>query len=412
MGITVETGEHKLETFENADLIILSPGVPHTISPILSALKKGVPITGEIQFASDYIKEPIIAITGTNGKTTVTTLIGEMLKKSGLKVFTGGNIGTPLIEYVNDNIKADVIVLEVSSFQLDTITTFNPKVSVLLNISKDHLDRYDTYQDYILSKSKIFKNNSTKSVAVVSGKDANVRKIAEKLKGDVLFFNGKKEDEKGASYKENKIILNMLDGKIKELTTTDIKIAGHHNIENIAAAALAALKVGGKISAIEETIKDFKGLPHRVEFVTTINNINFYNDSKATNTGAVETALKCFDTPIILIMGGRKKGGGYSSLHKSIQKNVKKIFAIGEAKELIYSDLINIVPVTCLPTLNEAVKQAFQNAVSKDIILLSPSCSSFDSYTSYVQRGEDFCSIVQGLKMENINSKKDREILT
>ena len=385
MGISMELGQHKIETFESADLIIISPGVPHTILPIKKAGLKGVPVWGEIELASRFIKEPIVAVTGTNGKTTTTTLLGEMLKKSGLTVFVGGNIGNPLIDYVDKEEKVDILIIEVSSFQLDTIDTFRPKVGILLNIAEDHLDRYPDFAAYAKSKMRVFENQQENDTAVYNASDPYICSLCKNIKARKLLFNN------------NTINNATIEKNFKSLDFTDISLPGKHNIENAYAASLAALATGGTIEGVQSALNNFKGLPHRLEYVATINNVNFFDDSKATNVDAVARALESFNTPVILIMGGRDKGSNFHILKDLVRQHIKKIIAMGEAKEDIKSALGHITSIRIASSMDDAVSSAYHAASPGDVVLLSPACASFDMYTSYAHRGEDFCKAVNEL---------------
>jgi len=309
LGVHLEIGYHKPESFEQADMIILSPGVPHTIAPVKKAKAKGISVIGEIEMASRFIKEPIVAVTGTNGKTTTTTLLGEMLTQSGFKVFVGGNIGNPLIDYAGSPEKADIIVAEISSFQLDTIETFRPKVGVLLNIAEDHMDRYKDFNDYARSKCRIFENQKSSDVAVFNGADPTTRSICRNIISKKLVFsnNGNldsKEPGNNALISKTNILFTINNKKAESLEISSIKLPGSHNLENVAASGLAAFAAGGSFKGIQLAISSFKGLPHRFEYVTTINGVQYFNDSKATNAHAVEKALHAFQRACCSDHGG------------------------------------------------------------------------------------------------------------
>ena len=394
-GIKTEPGCHRMETFENADLIILSPGVPSTIPQIKRAEEKNIPVWGEIELASRFIKEPIIGITGTNGKTTTTTLLGQMLKNSGFKVFVGGNIGTPLMEYVSRGEKADIIVAELSSFQLDTIDEFRPVVSLLLNVSEDHLDRYTDMASYAESKGRIFKNQTKEDVAILNGSDPYVKQLAKGIKPKKKFFYTSINNSGGDGGQENFFDNNMKN----KIDFSGYHLIGRHNMENAMAAAMAAMAVNGTLKGIQSALNNFKGLPHRLEHVAVINNISFFDDSKATNVDAVKRALQAFDEPVVLIMGGRDKGGGYEELLCYKGKPIKEVIVMGEAKEKIRSAFENTIAIQSVSSMETAVASAYACADSGDIILLSPACSSFDMFESYTHRGEQFKKAV--LKIEN-----------
>ncbi|MBT8358622.1 MAG: UDP-N-acetylmuramoyl-L-alanine--D-glutamate ligase [Deltaproteobacteria bacterium] len=402
LGINMELGGHKNTTFENAELIVLSPGVPHTISQLQRARDKGVKVIGEIELASKFIDQPIVAITGTNGKTTTTTLLGDMLISSGFKVFVGGNIGSPLIGYVDRNKKAEIIVLEVSSFQLDTIESFKPKVSVMLNITKDHLDRYPDFDAYVKSKCRIFVNQDNTDTAVLNGFDPVIRKCTENISSRKLFFSSRQENEEGTTVNGKSINLFFKSsykpkGPVTiDLTNTEIK--GKHDIENACAASLAALSVGGTPNGLQTALNSFKGLSHRLEYVSTVNDVEYFNDSKATNVDAVVRALEYFSGRVILIMGGRSKEADFNSLRGTVRHLAKMIIALGESKEKIVSSFNDILPVGTASTMRDAVYKAWEEAKPGDVVLLSPACSSFDMYEDYAHRGKVYCEAVKSLE--------------
>ncbi len=397
MGITLELGPHKDETFCRFDLVVLSPGVPHTIGPLERARKAKIPVIGELELAARYIEEPIIAISGTNGKTTTTTLVGEMLKASDLKVFVGGNIGYPLIDYVNSGGNADVIVVEISSFQLDTMESFRPKVGVLLNVTEDHLDRYSGFKGYVESKARLFENQQDTDVAILNRADPVTGNLEPAIRAQRLFFNVNSDASDGIEIRKDRMICRIAGRDPVEFGLANFKVKGVHNLENAAAASLAALAAGAKVSGIQSGLDTFKGLPHRLEHVKTVSGVQYFNDSKATNVGAVIRSVQSFDSPVILIMGGRDKGGSYDGLVELTGKRVKKLIAIGEASEKILTVLGSVTDSDGAKDLVEAVHLAQQAAVSGDVVVLSPACSSFDMFNDYAQRGEVFCRAVEGL---------------
>jgi UDP-N-acetylmuramoylalanine--D-glutamate ligase len=404
LGVSLELGGHKTESFVGADLVVVSPGVPERISPLKAAAQSGVPIIGEIELASRFIGEPIAAITGTNGKTTTTSLVGEMLKASGRKVYVGGNIGAPLIDYVSAGVDADVVVAEVSSFQLDTIDQFRPNVGALLNITEDHLDRYNHFNDYVRSKGQLFRNQLKTDAAILNGMDPVVRRLEPFITSQKLYFRvgeGRRELEPEAVHGavvEDRELICILPSKGKTVfDLSGLKLKGKHNLENVGAAALTALFAGGSRAGIQAALDRFEGLPHRLELVGTINDVDYYNDSKATNVDAVRGALESFDRPVILLMGGRNKGGGYSSLEKLIKGRVKRLVVFGEARETILSALGHLKPSEKRKDLVAAVNLAHQQAASGDVVLLAPGCSSFDMYANYAERGQAFCTAVEKL---------------
>ena len=410
LGVIMELGKHDIKTFERADLIVLSPGVPHTIPPIQRAMAKGVPILGEFELAARYIREPIIAVSGTNGKTTTTTLLGSMLENSGIKVFVGGNIGNPLIDYADKTGTADMVVAEVSSFQLDTIETFRPRVGVLLNITEDHLNRYPDFKSYARSKGRLFENQQHSDFAVLNGSDPIIGSVTQDLHARKLLFchqeNSMGKDRAAAlihtgdSSTPAIITIGMKAHQKISLNLSGTHFPGRHNLENAAAASLAALAAGATPEGVQSALNDFKGLSHRIEYIATIDHVRFFNDSKATNVDAVIRAVETFENPIVLIMGGRDKGGDFRKLSEPIRHHIKKLILMGEAKHKIKSVLKDAYRqiVQTESSMEAAVISAYHAASPGDIVLLSPACSSFDMYGSYAERGEDFRRAVGKLK--------------
>ncbi len=429
IGIKTEIGYHNIETFENAEKIIVSPGIALDNKYLSAAAEKGVPISGELDIAAEFIDIPVLAITGTNGKTTVTTLASEMLRASGLKVFTCGNIGTPIVDYLMGKKEADVIVVEVSSFQLDTSDKFSPDVGVLLNITEDHIDRYEDFSAYSASKWSLFKNQTIDNVAIINASIKGVDKHLADLKSVPVFFGIENHDNmelepKRAIINSDKIIINNIPdmmtgsglacrhnecmdyGRIGDYTV-DISrtpLKGWHNKENIAAASLACISLGGSIEGIETAINAFSGLSHRIEYAGTLNGVDYIDDSKATNPDAVVKALESFNNDIILILGGRSKGTDFCYMADAVKKRVKKIIAMGESRKEINQALSVVCGVLFADSMKDAVDIAYETALPGDVVLLSPACSSFDMYDSYAERGDDFVFNLKAKKQEIRNS--------
>lgn len=416
-GVRLELGGSRPQSFETADLVVISPGVPHDAAPIDRCRELGIPVVGEVELAARFIKEPIVAITGTNGKTTTTTLVGEMLKRSGIDVFVGGNIGTPLIRYVDSGEKAEVVVAEISSFQLDTIDRFRPKVAVLLNIAEDHLDRYPDFDAYVRSKGRIFENQGFADFAVLNGSDSRVAETAKDIVCRKLFFCRagavpRPAGAEGAVVTDEAIVFHTRlwrperhSDTAKTRDTTEaaiprsaIKLFGRHNIENAAAAALAALAAGGRPTAVTATLQQFGGLPHRLEFVAAIAGVRYFDDSKATNIDAVLRAIECFSAPIVLLLGGRNKRGDFRLLKKSLSRHVKQVVLFGEAGDEIGAALDGAATASRAGSMAEVVATASRIASAGDVVLLSPGCASFDMYENYARRGEDFRRNVEKLE--------------
>lgn len=403
LNVTLALGGHGDDIFAPAGMVVLSPGVPHTLAPLARVRKRGIPVIGEVELASRFIQAPIVAVTGTNGKTTTTELLGRMLTASGLNVFVGGNIGNPLIEAVDCHTPPDVVVAEISSFQLDTIQTFRPHVAVLLNISPDHLDRYSDITAYAASKGRVFANQGPEDFAVCHGNDPLVQQQCGTTDARVLNFfveppqNGQPGEGAIITPKQIAIAIpGMLKGRIG---LARVGLIGPHNRENIAAAGLAALAAGGSLDGIQNALDEFKALAHRLEPVGRVGGVRFVNDSKATNVDAVARALECFSRPVVLIMGGRNKGYDFSALDRQVRKHVKKLIVIGESRHQI-SEALGQAPqqgVEEASDLAAAVQQAFAAAGSGDTVLLSPACASFDMFGSYAERGDTFRQLVGAL---------------
>ena len=397
LGVSLELGGHMAETFTGADLIVMSPGVPETIPPVLSAAAAGVPVTGEIELAATCIETPILAVTGTNGKTTTCELTAAMLARSGRKVFLGGNIGNPLINYPDQDETADVLVIEISSFQLDTISTFRPTVGVMLNISPDHLDRYADFEAYAASKMRLFENQRESDTAILNTSDPVINRLSTDLSAQKLNYPRLKGQQNGAVLENNRISLSGMSDPGAHIDLKSFRLVGQHNRENACAAALSALSAGGSLAGIQSVINEFKGLPHRMEWVANIDGVDYLNDSKATNVDSVARALECFEGPTVLIMGGLDKGGNFKSLVQLVANRCRLLIVCGEAADLIRAALENVVAVRKTDRLAEAAILAHREAKRGDTVLLSPGCASFDHYNNYRERGNDFKSAVRSL---------------
>jgi UDP-N-acetylmuramoylalanine--D-glutamate ligase len=389
MDISTEWNGHQTETFLKQDIIVVSPGVDLSIDPIQKAIKDGVRIISEIELAYHFIRVPIIAVTGTNGKTTTTWLIGEMLKEGGKKVGVGGNVGEPLILFADGRDRWEVLVVEISSFQLEAIEDFRPRISVLLNITEDHLDRYPSYTDYIEAKVRIFANQNSGDLAILNRDDPIVMQFREKVKAKKVLFSSSEKLDEGAFSNGRKIFLR-LGGKGEEYSLAKAPLKGIHNVENMMAALTAARIFGCSKRAIQGVLNRFEGLEHRLEFVREIGGVRFYNDSKGTNVGSVVKSLQSFSEPVILIAGGKDKNGDLSPLEELIQERVKHLILIGEARERMNRELGGLTDTVMAKTMEEAVLLGHQKAKAGEVVLLSPGCSSFDMFKDYKERGKVF----------------------
>ncbi|MBW2323278.1 MAG: UDP-N-acetylmuramoyl-L-alanine--D-glutamate ligase [Deltaproteobacteria bacterium] len=392
-GAILELGGHRNETFTKADLIVVSPGVPPAITPLQKAMVKGVPVIGELEYAARYVTVPLIAVTGTNGKSTTTTLIGEILKAAGRKTFVGGNLGNPLINLVNSEEAVDLAVVEVSSFQLESVESFHPQIAIHLNLTPDHLDRYDDFNAYAEAKARIFSRQGPDDTAVLNTDDGNVAEI--KTQARRLMFSRKKKIEDGAFIEDGKVFLAQQGRTIGVLALEETRLKGSHNQENIMAALLAAWAAGIDMETAFKAAADFKGLPHRIEFAGEYKHVRYYNDSKATNVGAVIKSLESFEEPVILIAGGRDKDGDFNLLRPAVEGKVKLLILMGEAREKMAKALEGAVETVLVKNMAEAVALAGRKAGPGEAVLLAPACASFDMFKDYTHRGRVFTQLVQ-----------------
>jgi len=397
LGIELETGPHREETFKASEMIVVSPGVPIDIEPFGAAKEMGIPVIGELELASRLIDAPMVAITGTNGKSTATVLLSDMIKKAGLKVFVGGNIGTPLMDYADSDQKADYAVVEVSSFQLDTMETFSPMISLLLNISPDHLDRYPDYETYVHSKLGIFRNQGSGQYAIINDDDKVLSQCSPGGGVSVLRYGREMGKGRQAFITGSTLKVSLTEGKEHTFHLDTFKLPGKHNQENLMAVVLAGVVLDIKPQIIQEAMDQFQGLPDRLEHVGTIGEVDFYNDSKATNVDAAAKSITSFDRPVVLIAGGRHKGADYSPLVKAAVGKVTKAVILGEAKSLLADAFDSLIPFSLAKDMRDAVSQSFLSSNPKDVVLLAPACSSFDMFSDFAHRGRVFREEVKRL---------------
>lgn len=401
LGIEMEFGANS-ERALNADLMVLSPGIPSSAPIVQAALGNGVPVISEMELASWFCKGTIVAISGTNGKTTTTTLAGEIFKAAGRDTVVAGNIGlafSDVVERVNDG---TAVVLEVSSFQLDHCQDFKPRVSVLLNITPDHLDRYgNSFERYSDSKTKLFRNQTEGDILIYNADDPEVMRQAT-LKAppgvSLLPFSTRQPLNEGAFVKDDRLMAVLHGHSLDVVPVAAIGIPGIHNLQNAMAASLAALALGVPSGVVQSTLRDFKGVEHRLEFVREFDGVRYVNDSKGTNVDSVWYALQSFDTPIVLMLGGRDKGNDYSRLYDLVDKHVRAIVAIGESAPKVMTAFAGRLPLKAATSMEEAVALCRSLARPGDVVLLSPACASFDWFDNYEHRGQVFRDIVRTLR--------------
>ena len=396
-GIAVETGRHGERTFQNQDLIVVSPGVPVDAQPLIQAKALGEQVIGEIELAAEFLSGPIVAITGSNGKTTTTTLIGEILSKSGLKTLVGGNIGTPAISLVEKATPDTVIVLEVSSFQLETIRTFRPKVALVLNVTLDHLDRHRSFDAYVAAKARVFENQQEHDFTVLNAEDPTCVRMAKKTKAQLFWFNRKHKVDQGTFVRQGIVHLRRNGREHEIMPVAEIPLKGAHNVENVLAAICTAELMGCPPEAVRNAVRDFKAVEHRLQYVATVRGVEYYNDSKATNVDATIKALESFPGNIHLILGGKDKGSDYTVLNGLLRERVKCVYTIGAAAEKIEKHITGATKIAPSRTMDKAVAQASTNAQTGDIVLLAPACASFDQFQNYEHRGRVFKELVLAL---------------
>jgi UDP-N-acetylmuramoylalanine--D-glutamate ligase len=395
-GINVEAGGHGLLTFRRQDLIVVSPGVPLDTPELAQVRSFGLPIIGELELAARFIKGKILAITGSNGKTTTTTLVGEILKEAGLTNLVGGNIGVPVIALVDLSTDETWSVLEVSSFQLETIEQFHPAIAVILNITPDHLDRHGTFENYALAKERIFEAQSEHDFLVLNADNPRTAAAASRSGARVYWFSMQHPVLQGAWAEKGEIFFRHSKSAPPEpiIPVNAIPLKGAHNVENVLAAVCSARLAGCPAAAVRRAIEKFRAVEHRLEYVTTVNGVEFYNDSKATNVDATAKAVAAFPSGIHLILGGKDKNSDYTLLAPLLRQRVRAVYTIGSAAQKIESHLRGVVPIRSCETLEKAVADAACAAHPGDVVLLAPACSSFDQFENYEQRGRIFKELV------------------
>ncbi len=382
------------EVFRGADIIVISPGVPCDLEPLVEARRRGAAVIGEVELAGYFLEGPVIGITGANGKTTTTTLTGHILSESGIPVQVGGNIGKPPAGMVRSSRPDQWNVLELSSFQLETINRFHARIGACLNVTPDHLDRHHNFETYAAAKRRLFETQRPGDFAILNADDLTCVAYAAHTSAEALWFSSTRHLEGGAFLDAGRV---LLDGN-PLMETAEVPLRGRHNLENVMAAALAARRAGASPEQIAAAVRNFPGVEHRLEFVRTVAGVDFYNDSKATNVDATLKALDAFQSGVWLILGGKDKGSDYTPLIEPIKAKVRAVLLVGAAAQKIESHLGGCVEMIHAGTIEEALRQGFARASRGDTILLAPACASFDQFKGYEHRGRVFKDLVRQLE--------------
>ncbi len=395
--LILELGGHKPDSFRNCDWMVVSPGVPLALPLFEESRRAGIPILAEIELAYRYIRGRILGITGSNGKTTTTALVAELLRGAGLRSFVAGNIGTPLIGFALASTPEDIYVVELSSFQLESIHEFRPFVGAVLNLTPDHLDRYRDFEEYIRAKQRIFMNQTAADYAVLNADDPRTAAIASWARSKPVFFSRQGEVPRGTFVAGGRLMYRDDRGDVPLFPAGEIRLKGGHNVENVLAACAMAVLSGAAPENLSAGIRSFAGVEHRLEFVADLQGVQYFNDSKATNVDATVKSLEAFAGNIILIAGGRDKGGDFLPLRPLVAQRVKHLILIGEAAGKIRDALADVVGTSSAPSLIDAVRLARAKAQAGDIVLLAPACASFDMFQNYEHRGRTFKEAVHSL---------------
>ncbi|HEY1766835.1 MAG TPA: UDP-N-acetylmuramoyl-L-alanine--D-glutamate ligase [Terracidiphilus sp.] len=395
-GIMVEAGGHGLLTFRRQDLIVVSPGVPLNTPELVQARNFGLPIIGELELAARFLQGKILAITGSNGKTTTTALTGEILKEAGLPTLVGGNIGVPVVNLIEESTPESWAVLEVSSFQLETTKQFRPTIAIILNITPDHLDRHGSFENYARAKERIFAAQEAGDSVVLNADNVRAAESASRSVARVHWFSIEHRVRQGAWIEDGYVVYRSApELEIEQIMPLSrIPLKGEHNVENVLAAVCAARLAGVPAEPIARAIEAFQAVEHRLEYVATVHGVEFYNDSKATNVDATAKAVAAFSSGIHLILGGKDKGSDYSTLAQLLRERVRAVYTIGSAAAKIESQLRGVVSIHSCETLDGAVNAAASAAHPGEVVLLAPACSSFDQFESYEHRGRVFKGLV------------------
>ena len=401
LGVRLELGGHRNETLTEADLVVLSPGVPPDLPPVQRARERGVPVIGELELASRWLSGRVVAITGTKGKSTTTALTGQILEAAGYRVTVGGNIGSPLSAQVSGSTPDTVHVIEASSFQLEQTETFHPWIAVMLNFSPDHLDRHPNIEAYGAAKARIFENQTSEDWAVINADDPAVLELARKGRARQRLFGRKAPITEGTALEDGWIVDRHADrpARAVRLVPVDaIHLLGPHLVSDVMAAATVGAIAGGAPAAMTAAVESFRGLEHAMELVAEVDGVRFVNDSKATNVEAALRSIESFESGLVPIMGGRFKGGDLQLLRQPLASRARAIVTIGEARPLLRAALDGAVEVHEAESLEQAIDMAFELAKPAGVVLLAPACASFDQFHDYAERGRKFKEGVSKLK--------------
>jgi len=398
LGAEIQLGGHPAALLDDAELVVVSPGVPQEIELLREARRRGLPVWGEIELAARFCRGRVIGITGSNGKSTVTSMAGEILRGAGVPGGTGGNLATPFADLLELDSPQAVHAVELSSFQLETVEALRPAVAVVLNLSPDHLDRYASLEEYAAAKARLLEVQAADGFAVLNADDEPSRVFRGHVRGRPIFFSTREELEQGGFLRAGRLVLRTSRGEDALCSADELPLAGEHNVANALAAALACRLVGCEPAAIVRGLMSFHGLPHRLQRVATLRGVTFYNDSKATNPAAAARALGAFGPGTVqLILGGRDKGADWAELQPLVRRHARRVLLVGEAAAELRRRFAEDAPVVDCGTVAEAVAAAFAGAETGDVVLLAPGCASFDQYSDFEERGEDFRRAVEAL---------------
>jgi UDP-N-acetylmuramoylalanine--D-glutamate ligase len=399
-GVKLALGRHNTEIFLEQDLIVVSPGVRANLPALEQARARGIPVWSEIELAWRFLRGKLVAITGSNGKTTTTSLVAHILKTASIPTQAGGNIGTPLLALVEASMDTSVTVAEVSSFQLETIEKFRPEIGVLLNLTPDHLDRHASFEEYAAAKMRMFENQLERDAAVLNADDPEITKRMP-TKPHVYWFSRTKRVATGTFLRDGQIFFRHEGTETPLARREEISLRGEHNLENVLAASAAAYLAGADAESIAAGVKTFRGVEHRLEFVADVEGVAFYNDSKATNVDATVKAIEAFSGPLVVILGGKDKGSDYSALREPLRGGARLALTIGAAAAKIAEQIGNAVPLEHAGTMERAVEIAMERAQAGDTVLLAPACASFDQFENYEHRGRVFKELVRKVEAKS-----------